>query len=134
MNNTTRAFLAVGLVALSVAALLHLLITVGFVGMWTALVHLTLFGWISAMIFGVNYHTLPVFSGRRFPYPRLTQNDCVAFSLGLGLMTAGLITSQNTLVVVGLIVECVAALLFVANMLLLFTQGVKQGAGIHRRL
>jgi hypothetical protein len=129
MSGTTRAFFVVGLVALVVAALLHLLVQIGLIGLWTAVVHLTIFGWITAMILGVSYHTMPVFSGRHFPYPRLTQAHCTAFSVGIVLTTAGLLGTQDSLVIPGLALEVVAALLFVTNVVLLFKRGVLQPGG-----
>ena len=69
MIGSTRAFLIVALFALPVAATLHLLTLLGLPGAWRAMIHLTIFGWITAMIVAVSYHTMPVFSGRDFPSP-----------------------------------------------------------------
>lgn len=129
MSGATRAFFVVGLVALVVAALLHLLMQMGLTGLWTAAVHLTLFGWITAMILGVSYHTMPVFSGRRFPHPRLTQSHCATFSVGIVFTTVGLIGAQDGLVIAGLVLEIVAGLLFVANVMQLFKRGALQPGG-----
>ena len=77
-----RAFLIGALFALPGAALLHLLALLGVPGAWPAMVHLTIFGWITAMIMAVNYHTLPVFSARDFPYPVLIWGHWALLVLG----------------------------------------------------
>jgi len=71
MSGTTRAFVIAALFALPVAAMLHLLALLGVPGAWPAMVHLTIFGWITAMIIAVNYHTMPVFLARDVPYRML---------------------------------------------------------------
>lgn len=124
MKGYTRAFFIVSLIFLPVAAVLHFLTVIGMSGAWAAMVHLTLFGWITGMIYAVNYHTMPVFSGRDFPYPWLIQIHWLVFTLGLPTATAGLLLGVNRLIAGGLLFECIAAFLFVANTVLLFVRGL----------
>ncbi len=124
MSGAARLFFGAGLVALVAAALLHLLVQAGAIGYWAAATHLTLFGWITAMILGVSYHTMPVFLGRDFPYPRLTQVHCAMLCAGVTFATVGLASYRRSLVVAGLSLQLVAALLFAANSVLLIKRGV----------
>ena len=89
MSGSTRAFFASALLALLGAALLHFLVLLGVNGALPAMVHLTLFGWFTAMIVAVSYHTMPVFAARDFPYPRLSVAHWVAFTGGVTFATAG---------------------------------------------
>ena len=77
------------------AALLHLLALMGLSGAWPAMVHLMLFGWITAMIYAVNFHTMPVFSARDFPYPRLIWAQWAAWCAGVALATIGILSSDS---------------------------------------
>jgi hypothetical protein len=126
MSRSTRAFLIAALIVLPAAALLNLLALMGMAGAWPAMVHLTLFGWITLMIVAVNYHTMPVFSGRDFPFPRLIWGHWAALSAGLALATAGTLAGWGGAVAAGLLLELAAALLFVANTILLFARGAKR--------
>src|SRR4051812_40128773 len=112
MSKSTLAFLIAALVALPAAALLHLSALVGISGAWPAMVHLTLFGWITLMVVAVNYHTMPVFAARDFPYPWLIWAHWAALSAGLALTTAGILASWSTGLVAGLLLQLAAALIF----------------------
>ena len=124
MTSSTRAFVIGSLIALPAAAALYLLSLLGAAAAWPAMVHLTIFGWITGMIFAVNYHTMPVFSARDFPRPRLIWAHWAAWLAGAGLATAGLLSGWSWLVALGLALELGAALLFAANTVLLFRSGV----------
>jgi cbb3-type cytochrome oxidase subunit 1 len=123
---STRAFLIAGLVALPCAALLHLLVALGMSDAWAAMVHLILFGWITLMIVAVNYHTLPVFSARDFPHPRLIWAHWALGSAGVALASGGLLAGWNAGATAGLLLELGGALVFVANTILLFLRGVRR--------
>jgi hypothetical protein len=123
MTRSTRAFFATALGALVVAAALHLAVLAGQWGAWTAMVHVTLFGWISAMIFGVSYHTMPVFSARRFPYPSLIGLHWGLFTAGVALATVALFLNWRAVLIGGLFLQLLSSLLFVANTILLFARG-----------
>jgi hypothetical protein len=92
-------------------------------------VHLVLFGWISAMIYAVSYHTMPVFTARDFPFPRLAWVQLGAFACGLAAATGGMLWGARAVLVIGLLLEAGAALLFVANTMLLVTRGRWRAAG-----
>lgn len=124
MKPSTRAFFALSMVILSGAALLHLLVLMGVPGIWPAFIHMSLYGWITAMIYAVNYHTMPVFSARDFPAPRLIWAHGVLFAGGVLLATMGLLSGEQVLRQSGLLLELGAALIFTANTLLLFTRGI----------
>ena len=123
MIASTRAFLIGALFALPVAALLHLLALLGVPGAWPAMVHLTIFGWITAMIMAVNYHTLPVFSARDFPYPVLIWGHWALLGAGVALASGGLLTYWHAGTLAGLLLQLGGALMFVANTILLFLRG-----------
>jgi hypothetical protein len=124
MTRSTRAFFTAGLVALPAAALLYLLALLGAPGAWPAMVHLTIFGWITGMIFAVNYHTMPVFSGRDFPFPRLIWLHWATWLVGVALASAGPLVDWDAAAPLGIALELAAALIFGANTVLLFARGV----------
>lgn len=124
MKPGTRAFLWLALLALVGAATLRLLVLAGLPGVWAAMVHLTLFGWITAMITAINYHAMPVFAARDFPSTRPIWLHAGALGAGMLLATAGLLARIEALVAAGLGVQLAAALLFAANIITLFRRGV----------
>lgn len=126
MSQGPRSFLLAGLLALLGAAVLHLLLLLGMGGVWPALVHLMIFGWISAMICAVNYHMMPVFAARDFPNARLIQAHWALFSAGVALATAGLLAGWGVGTIAGLLLQVGAALLFAANTVLLFLRGPRR--------
>src|SRR5689334_12676122 len=126
MTSSTRAFFATALLALPAAAALHLLALLGVSGAWPAMVHLTLFGWITLVIVGVNYHTMPVFAARDFPAPRLIWAHWALVASGVAFATVGILTGWGTPITTGHLLQLAAALLFVANTMLLFTRGARR--------
>lgn len=123
MKGYARAFVATALLALLAAAALHLLVAARGLGLWAPLVHLTLFGWITGLIVAVNYHTLPVFSGRDFPTTRLMSLHWATFSSGIVLSTVGIGAGPSALEIGGLVLELTGALLFVVSIGLLLSKG-----------
>src|SRR5262245_22590125 len=119
MSSSTRAFFIAALLALPGGALLHLLALMGVSGAWPAMVHLALFGWISGMIYAVNFHTMPVFSARDFPYPRLIWTQWATWCAGVGLVTTGVLMPWRGAEIAGLLLQLIAALTFIANTVLL---------------
>jgi hypothetical protein len=126
MTASTRWFVVVALSALLGAAGLHFLVLAGAGRLWPAATHLTIFGWVTAMILAVSYHTMPAFSARDFPYPGLVALHCGVFLAGITLATAGLAVSSAPVIVAGLLLEAIASLVFVANTLLLFLRGSRR--------
>lgn len=127
MARYTRLWMASGVFSLFGAMLLHLLVLAGNGGVWNGFVHLTLFGWITGFIFAVNYHTLPVFTTRTFPYPRLIGVHWLLFSLGILTATLGLLWHNALGYRLGIGLEGASSLLFTLNVLLLFVRGQKRG-------
>jgi hypothetical protein len=127
MHVTTRAWFAASLLLLAAAAMLHTALLLGASAVWAPLIHLTLFGWVSGMIIAVNFHTMPVFTGRDFPYPRLIAAQLAAFALGVVLVPAGQLAGAAALIVAGLALELLAALIFMLNVMLLMRRGVRRG-------
>ncbi|HMQ33299.1 MAG TPA: hypothetical protein PKD53_21380 [Chloroflexaceae bacterium] len=127
MLPTTRAWLVSSLLLLVVAALLHAAVLLGASGAWAALVHLTLFGWVSGMIVAVNYHTMPVFTARDFPSRALIWAHLAVFVAGVLVAAAALLAGARGPLVVGLALELAAALLFALNIGLLLARGVRRG-------
>jgi hypothetical protein len=123
MSMSTRAFLGLSLLALMGAAALHMLALLGVAVAWGAMVHLTLFGWITGMITAITYHTTPVFAARDFPDHRLAWYHLGALGAGLLLATAGLLLHATALVLAGVGLQICAALLFTMNIISLFRRG-----------
>ena len=123
MSAATRWFIFSALLALVVAALLHVLFLLGYATLWPAWTHLLLLGWISAMIYAVNYHIMPVFSGRNFPAGGLIAAHGITLTTGVTAATIGLAQAWQPAVIIGLTLELGSALLFVANTILLFRYG-----------
>lgn len=125
MSRITRAFLIVALLALLAAAALHVLVLAGVARLWPAMIHVSLFGWITGMILAVNYHMLPVFSGRDFPYQRLIAAHWGSFTAGIALATVGLVAGQRRIIIGGMALEAIAALIFAVVTITLFTRGAQ---------
>jgi hypothetical protein len=123
MSHVTRAFLAITLLALLAAAGLHALALAGWMRVWPALVHLAIYGWISGMILTVNYHMLPVFSGRDYPTPWLLAAHWLTFSSGIAAATLGLLLGHRSLTLGGIGLQLSASLLFTATTVQLFRRG-----------
>lgn len=129
MNASTRWFAATALVALLGSVALHFMTLVGAAWLWPAATHLTIFGWVTAMILVVSYHTMPVFSARDFPYPRLIALHYLLFAAGIALTTIGLAFVEVPVTIAGLQLEASASLVFIANIILLFRCGPKRTHG-----
>lgn len=126
MHKTTRAWFAASLLLLIGAALLHTAMLLGLSAVWATQVHMTLFGWVSAMIVAVNYHTMPVFTGRDFPHTRTIWAQLAAWVAGVVLVAAGQLAGLTAVVTAGLALELLAALLFTLNIGLLLTRGARR--------
>lgn len=126
MSPSARAFVVGALIALPAAALLSLLASLGVSATWAAMVHLLLFGWITGMIYAVNYHTMPVFAARDFPSPRLIWLNALLWAAGAALAAAGTLLGWPAGSALGLALELAAALAFMANVVLLFRRGPRR--------
>jgi hypothetical protein len=124
MTTMTRVWMWTSLVALLCAAMLHLLYLAGVSRVWPALIQGMLFGFITTMIIAVNYHLLPVFGARAFPFPWLIVVHWGAFTAGVLVAAVGFVAAWSVLISTGLGLQLFAALVFVANTVLLFVRGV----------
>ncbi len=127
MARHTKLFISSSVLSLFGAMILHLLLLAGNGGVWNAHIHLTLFGWITGFIFAINYHTMPVFTARTFPYPSVILAHWALFSLGISGTTIGLLQRSDWLYRAGLVLEFGSSLLFMLNVILLFVRGQKRG-------
>ena len=127
MTLGVRAWLGAGLAALLGAAALHALALVGAGAAWAAMVHLTLLGWITALIVAVRHHTLPVFTGRDMPAPQLAWLHLALFAGGVPLAAAGVSGlaggAVRGLTAAGLALELAGGLVFLASTVLIHTRG-----------
>jgi hypothetical protein len=128
MTSPTRAFARSALLILPIAALLQLLALLGVGPAWPAMVHMTMFGWITGIILVVNYHTVPVFAARDFPLTWLIWLHLAAWLLGIALDGAGQLLGWPLGVSLGLALQLLGALVFVANTLLLFLRGPRRAS------
>jgi hypothetical protein len=128
MSRFARAFLITALVSLLGAAVLHPLAVTLVSGMWPVFVHVMLFGWISGMIMAVNYHTLPVFSGRSFANVQPIWWHWGFFSSGLLAASLGIGLGWSWLEITGLALELCGSLLFLLVVIQLMRQPKRQAA------
>ncbi|HYF65521.1 MAG TPA: hypothetical protein VD886_22025, partial [Herpetosiphonaceae bacterium] len=105
MTRVCKLFVCGALASLGAALILHLLLMAGRGGVWAGLIHLLLFGWISGCIFAVNYHTMPVFTGRSFPWPGGLAAHWAVWAAGVPAATAGLLGHRAGLYRLGLGLE-----------------------------
>jgi hypothetical protein len=128
MKHSTRAFFGAALIWLLLAAVLHVLASIGMQHAWAAMIHTTVFGWITTMMIAVTYHTMPVFAARDFPDQRLIWAHGSLLAAGVGTTVAGLLSTTSIFVSIGLLLETSASLLFVFNTITLFRRGLPRSA------
>ncbi len=126
VNDATRAFAGVALVALLVAAALHLATMSGAAWLWPAYVELMIFGWISGMILSVSYHTIPAFTARSFVSPRIAQVQVSLWAIGLGTVLAGRLADRPGWATAGFGIQAAAAAVFLVNIGLLLTRSPRE--------
>jgi hypothetical protein len=124
VSRHVRAFVLTALVALVATATIHLPALMGRPRTWPAFVHLALFGWITGMIYAVNYHAMPVFGGRDFPEPRISWLHVATFAGGILVAGVGILATQGAVTASGIALQLAAAIVFVGNIVLLFTRGI----------
>ena len=127
MTRVCKLFISGALACLGGALILHLLVLGGHGAVWNGLIHLILFGWISGFIFAVNYHTMPVFTGRAFAWPAVQIAHWAAWIVGVLAASAGLIRHQPALYRLGLALEWLSGLLFLVNVLSLLRSPRRPG-------
>ena len=89
---------------------------------WNAAVKLAVLGGITVMVYGINVQALPAHSGKNWRYPELVAVQVAAAISGAWLVALGYGTRTDTLARIGTILAFIGAILFLANLMLLFTQ------------
>ncbi|MBP8252945.1 MAG: hypothetical protein KAX40_11325 [Herpetosiphon sp.] len=119
MLKTTRFFFVTAMLMLVLSMSLHVAVLFGVMRLWSALVFCSLFGWITAMICGVNYHTMPVFTGRNFPKPALIWAHGAAVFGSSVIGTLGYAFGWHWAIRLGLSMALLGAILFTINIVTL---------------
>lgn len=140
MEKFTKGFIASALIYASVGSVLgvtYFLTSEGFIHLnnisiyplIVATIHSFLLGFFTMMIFGVTYHIIPMFAGKRFYSPTLAYIHLTLSNIGVSGIIAFLLlspyypTEMHPFVRVAAVLEVVSLLIFVYNMLLTFIKG-----------
>lgn len=140
MEKFTKGFIASALIYASVGSVLgvtYFLASEGFIHLnnisiyplIVATVHSFLLGFFTMMIFGVTYHIIPMFAGKRFYSPPLAYIHLTLSNIGVSGIVSFLLISPyypseiHPLARVAAVLEVVSLLIFVYNMLLTFIKG-----------
>lgn len=89
---------------------------------WTASVQLAVLGGITIMIYGVNVQALPVHSGKRWRFPQLVALQVGAGIAGAWLLAFGYGYRVDGWIQLGNLLAFTGAVLFLGNLMLLFSQ------------
>jgi heme/copper-type cytochrome/quinol oxidase subunit 1 len=84
--------------------------------------HINIFGFIFMVIFGVNYHYIPIFSNRPMYSEKWANYHLYMMSAGVIGMAIGLAVLSRPWIVISAIFEAVGAYLFMFNIIKTFTQ------------
>jgi len=128
MRGFTLGFIISCLVYLILTAILGIIFLVSSsssYGLVVAIVHSFLLGFITMIIFGVNYHIIPIFSGKDFYSPGLAYLHLVMANLGitglvLPLIFSGYPSDIPVIVKLSSVLFAVSILVFIYNMLRTF--------------
>ena len=89
---------------------------------WTAAVQLAVLGGITIMIYGVNVQALPAHSGKKWRYPQLVALQVGAGIVGAWMLAFGYGYRIDGWIQLGNLLAFTGAVLFLANLMLLFSQ------------
>lgn len=89
---------------------------------WTAAVQLAVLGGITIMIYGVNVQALPAHSGKKWRYPQLVALQIGTGIAGAWMLAVGYGNRIEGWIQLGNLLALTGAVLFLANLMLLFTQ------------
>lgn len=125
MNRFERSIIAVAVTAAPLAMGVALLLagysqTNG--AWWTSSVQLAVLGGITIMIYGVNVQALPAHSGKKWRYPQLVALQVGAGIVGAWMLAFGYGYRIDGWIQLGHLLAFTGAALFLANLMLLFTQ------------
>lgn len=128
MRGFTLGFIISCFVYLTLTAILGIIFLVSSsssYGLVVAIVHSFLLGFITMIIFGVNYHIIPIFSGKDFYSPGLAYLHLVMANLGITglvfpLIFSGYPSDIPVIVKLSSVLFAVSILVFIYNMLRTF--------------
>lgn len=131
MSNITRNFILTGFLYLLIGVTLGTLLTINSMreilvssapGIFLAHSHINIFGFIFMVIFGVNYHYIPIFSNRPMYSEKWANYHLYMMIAGVIGMAAGLSFLNRIVIVLSAIFEAAGAYLFMFNIIKTFTQ------------
>jgi cbb3-type cytochrome oxidase subunit 1 len=131
MSNITRNFILTGFLYLLIGVTLGTLLTINSMreilvssapGIFLAHSHINIFGFIFMVIFGVNYHYIPIFSNRSMYSEKWANYHLYMMILGVIGMAIGLAILNRAGIVISAIFEAAGAYLFMFNIVKTFTQ------------
>jgi cbb3-type cytochrome oxidase subunit 1 len=141
MGSYTKGFIASALIYAALGSVLgvsYFLASEGFLSLdrvsiyplMVATIHSFLLGFFTMMIFGVTYHIIPMFAGKRFYSPALAythlflSNAGVIGILGFLLLSPYYPTDIHPVARGAAVLEAVSLFIFIYNMLLTFIKGI----------
>ncbi|MBI3354582.1 MAG: cbb3-type cytochrome c oxidase subunit I [Nitrospirae bacterium] len=131
MSNITKNFILTGFLFLAAGVTLGALLTINSVremlvsstpGIFLAHSHINIFGFIFMVIFGVNYHYIPIFSNRPMYSEKWAGYHFYMMIVGVIGMVIGLALLSRAGIVLFAIFEAAGAYLFMFNIIKTFTQ------------
>lgn len=131
MSNITRNFILAGFIFFLIGVTLGAALIINSVrgalvaaapGIFLSHSHINIFGFIFMVIFGVNYHYIPIFSNRPMYSEKWAGYHLYMMSAGVVGMAIGLAVLSRPWIVISAIFEAAGAYLFMFNIIKTFTQ------------
>lgn len=134
MKNFTIGFILSSLTYLILTAILGLIFLISPIfnyGLMVATVHALLLGFATMLVFGVNYHIIPMFSGRDFYSPALAYIHLIMANLGIigfvfPLLASNYPVAINMLAKISAIIFGLSIFVFIYNMMRTFMSPVSK--------
>ncbi|MBI5182550.1 MAG: hypothetical protein HZA06_06545 [Nitrospirae bacterium] len=131
MSNITKNFILSGFLFLAAGVTLGALLTINSLrdilvssapGIFLAHSHINIFGFIFMVIFGVNYHYIPIFSNRPMYSEKWANYHLYLMIIGIIGVAIGLALLTRVGIALFAVFEAVGAYLFMFNIIKTFTQ------------
>ncbi len=131
MSNITKNFIFAGFLFLAAGVTLGALLAINILreilvssapGIFLAHSHINIFGFIFMVIFGVNYHYIPIFSNRSMYSEKWANYHLYMTIAGVIGMAIGLAVLSRVGIIISAIFEAAGAYLFMFNIIKTFTQ------------
>lgn len=131
MSNITRNFILAGFIFFLIGVTLGTALIINSVrdtfvsaapGIFLAHSHINIFGFIFMVIFGVNYHYIPIFSNRSMYSEKWANYHLYMMIAGVIGMAIGLAVLSRAGIVISAFFEAAGAYLFMFNIIKTFTQ------------